>query len=263
MNECNLNKTIQINSINDKINQSENKISIIFISNIDPINKIASKILVIKCGPSDEISELIEKYFEKAKINEDYKKYFKFIFNANALDIYSKSKIKDVDLCTNANIFVIISIIKINFKISNNFLYIKKGICFLDKISVNELIKDFLDDSGIKDEDIKNYTYNDKIINKSISLQHAGLYDNSDIIVNMNKPIQFIKIIFKSEDEKEIYKINCLKTEKMSSMKSKLEEMANKTIWNLKFNSNAIYDSDIEKRAEELGIKDKSVIYFS
>ena len=78
----------------------------------------------------------------------------------------------------------------------------------------------------------------------------------------MNKPIQYIKIIFKSKDEKEIYKINCLKTEKFSSIKRKLEEILGKYFFHLRFNSKEIDNSDEKKRAEELGIKDNSVIFF-
>ena len=78
----------------------------------------------------------------------------------------------------------------------------------------------------------------------------------------MKKQIQYIKIIFKSKDEKDIYKINCLKTEKISSIQRKLEEIADIGIWKLIFNTKEINDSVEEKRAEELGIKDNSVIYF-
>ena len=262
MNEHNLNKTNQFNSINNNINQSENKIKIIFrIRDIDPINELFIKNLIIECGHDEEIHEVIEKYLEKAKI-KDYSKYFRFFFNAKCLDIYSKSKIGDIGLCDYNNIFVIIYSIKINFKISNDYLYIKSGILFIDRISVRGLIKVFLDETGIKEEDIKNYIYNNKILNQRIPLLYAGLYDNSDIFVNLNKQIQYIKIIFKSKEEKEIYKIKCLKTEKFSSIKRKLEEISGKYFFNLRFNSKEIDNSDEKKRAEELGIKDNSVIFF-
>ena len=265
MNEYNLSKTNQFNSINNNINQSENKIKINFrTANIDPlINKLfIENIIIIECGTNEEIHEIIEKYLEKAKI-KDYSKYLKFAFNASSLDIYSKFKIGDIGLFNNPNIFVIsIFTIKINFKISNDYLYIKSNIFFIDRISVRDLIEVFLDETGIKEEDIKNYIYNNKILNQSIPLLYAGLYDNSDIFVNLKKQIQYIKIIFKSKDEKEIYKIKCLKTEKFSSIKRKLEEILGNYFDHLRFNSKEIYCFDEKKRAEELGIKDNSIIYF-
>lgn len=256
-----------INQMKNEINLSypiNNKIRIQFRnSQIDPINKLPSGNLIVECGPDDEIHELIEKYFEKAKINGDCKNYLKFIFQAKSIDIYSKSTIGEIGLYNNTNIFIlIISKIKINFKISNDYLYIKSGIICLDRILVKDLINDFLDDTGIEEEDIKNYIYNNKILNQSISLQHAGLYDNSDIIVNLNKPIQYINIIFKSKDEKEIYNIKCLKTEKISSIKRKLKEILDEDYFHLRFNSKKIDNSDEKKSLEELGIKDNSIIFF-
>ena len=271
MNEYNLSKTNKFNSINNNIIQSEKKIKIYFRSNnaninIDPINKLfLEKVIIIECGYDDEIHEIIEKYLEIAKIKE-YSNNFKFIFDAKSIDIYSKSKIGEIGLENNSNIFVVgVPRIQINFKISNDYLYIKSGIISLDRIIVNDLIQDFLDNTGIKEEDIKNYIYNNKILNQYISLQYAGIYNNSDIIVNLNKPIQYIKLIFKSKDEKEIFNINCLKTEKFSSVKRKLKDkISDKIYYNLKliFNSKNIDDSEEEKRAQELGIKDNSTIYF-
>ena len=266
MNEFNLKNINHINSINNNIKKSEKEISIIFRKSdshiIDHINEFPKNEFppyCIYCKPDDKICEMIEKFFETAKINDNYKKYFIFIFNGKILDIYSSLALREYGITNNANIYILPGI-KINFKISNDFLYIKSGIICLDKITVYSLIKDFLDETGIKGEDIKNYIYNNKIINQKISLQYAGLYDNSEIIVKLNKQIQYIKIIFKSEDEKEIYKFNCLKTEKISSIKRKLEENAGKGIWKLIFNKKEITDE--EKRAEALGIKDNSVIYF-
>ena len=275
MNKYNLDKNNQFNSINNNNNQSENKITIIFqnsfqTEHIDPINKELilriskiEKYLEIENKPDDEVYELIEKYFEKVKINECFKKYFIFINYARKLNI-SLKKLKELGINDHPHIFVVIfGGTKINFKISNDYLYIKSGICCLDRIKVFELIYDFLDETGIKEEDIKNYIYNNKILNQYISLQYAGIYNNSDIIVNLNKPIQYIKLIFKSKDEKEIYNINCLKTEKISSVIRKLKDkIADYYSLELIFNSKNIDDSEEEKRAQELGIKDNSTIYF-
>jgi len=277
MNEFNLNKINQNNN-----NQSENKITIIIRKSInevliDPINKELflkiSKIekgVIIESQPDDKVYELIEKYFEKIKINESFKKYFIFIFNAMKLNI--SLTLKECEIINNSNIFIIlISGIKINFKISNDYLYIKSGIVCLDRIRVNDLIHDFLDETGIKEEDIKNYIYNNKILNQSIFLQHAGLYDNSDIIVNMNRPIQYIKIIFKSkEDKKKIYNINCLKAEKIISIKRKIENITNTEDCDLFLKKEDNYgflefkkiEYDEKSRAEEIGLKNNSVIYF-
>ena len=78
----------------------------------------------------------------------------------------------------------------------------------------------------------------------------------------MNKPIQYINIIFKSKDEKEIYNIKCLKTEKISSIKRKLKEILDEDYFHLRFNSKKIDNSDEKKSLEELGIKDNSIIFF-
>jgi hypothetical protein len=92
-------------------------------------------------------------------------------------------------------------------------------------------------------------------------LQHAGLYDNSDIIVKLKRPIQYITIIFKSKDDNKNYEIKCLKTEKICSIKSKLKMSCDLYSKDLVFNSKIISKDDLKKRAEELGIKDKSVIF--
>ena len=90
MNKYNLDKNNKFNSINNNNNQSENKITIVFHNEfqrkyIDPINKELflrisniEKSLKIENKPDDEVYELIEKYFEKVKINECFKKYFFF-----------------------------------------------------------------------------------------------------------------------------------------------------------------------------------------
>ena len=287
MNKYNLDKNNQFNSINNN-NQSENKITIIFHNYflreqfypIDPINKELflriskiEKILKIENKPEDEVYELIEKYFEKVKINECFKKYFFFVYNARRLNI--SLTLKELGINDQRHIFVLIQgRTKINFKISNDYLYIKSGICCLDRITVFELIYDFLDETGIKEEDIKNYFYNNKILNQSIFLQQAGLYDNSDIIVNMNRPIQYIKIILKSKEDQEIIdNINCLKTEKIISIKRKIENIINIKDCNLflekekKGNSYGFLEFkkieyDEKTRAEEIGLKNNSVLYF-
>ena len=289
-NENNLNKTNQFNSINNNIAQSENVISIKFRNQfvkqktIDPINgelflkisKITKNEYNIECGPDDKVHEMIEKYFEKTKINDYYKKYFTFIFDAKAIKNTSLTLKESGITNNNKTVFVFnIGGIKINFKISNDYLYIKTGIIALDTIKVYELIDNFLNETGIKAEDIKNYIYNNKIINERISLHYAGLYDNSDIIVKMNKPIQYIKIIFQSTDGIKSYNINCLKTEKIISIKRKIKEKAkaNTRISNLywgKEKKDDIFRSlefeeivyDEKSRAEEIGLKDNSVIYF-
>jgi len=284
-NDYNLSKTNQFNSINNNIAQSENVITIKFRNEfikqktIDPINrelllKITKDEYNIECGRDDKVYEMIEKYFEKTKINDYYKKYFTFIFNAMVIKNTSLT-LKESGITNNyKTVFVcIIGGIEINFKISNDYLYIKTGIFCLDTIKVYELIKDFLDETGIKEEDIQNYFYNNKIINQNISLNYAGLYDNSDIIVKMNKPIQYIKIIFKSKDGKKSYNINCLKTEKMISIERKIKKMANESIrnlfWRKEKKDDIFRDLEFEEikydeksRAEEIGLKDNSVIYF-
>jgi len=71
-----------------------NNIFIISYKNkIDPINKLPLKfkkyqgaVIDIYYKSDDKICELIEKFFEKAKINDNYNKYFKFIFNSKELD---------------------------------------------------------------------------------------------------------------------------------------------------------------------------------
>ena len=89
----------------------------------------------------------------------------------------------------------------------------------------------------------------------------------------MNKPIQYIKTIFKSKDGERSYNINCLKTEKIISIKRKIKEKANKNISNLfwgKEKKDDIFRSlefeeikyDEKSRAEQIGLKDNSVIYF-
>ena len=73
------------------------------------------------------------------------------------------------------------------------------------------------------------------------------------------------RLLRKSKDEKEIFNINCLKTEKISSVIRKLKDkIADENYYRLKliFNSKNIDDSEEKKRAQELGIKDNSTIYF-
>ena len=200
---------------------------------------------------------------------------FFFVYNARRLNI--SLTLKELGITDQRHIFVLIQgRTKINFKISNDYLYIKNGIYCLDRIRVDDIIYDFLDETGIEREDIKNYIYNNKILNQSIFLQQAGLYDNSDIIVNMNRPIQYIKIILKSKKDQEIIdNINCLKTEKIISIKRKIENVVNENEDNCnlflekekKGNSYGFLEFkkieyDEKTRAEEIGLKNNSVIYF-
>ena len=65
---------------------------------------------------------------------------------------------------------------------------------------------------------------------------------------------------------KETHKINCLKTEKISSIKRKLKEKLgdeNNNPLKLIFNEKIINDSDEIKKAEELGIENNSKIFFN
>lgn len=117
----------------------------------------------------------------------------------------------------------------------------------------------------ISSEIIK-YVYNSKILNENLTTEEAGLKDNSEIVVYVKNPLNYIYLKFRSINSKNMeknktIKIECLKTEAMSSIFLRYSRKLNISNQDIRyyFNSKEIgYYS--EENIEKLGIKNESII---
>ena len=275
MNQLNLNNQISLNNNiqnNNIQSQNNNNITVVFRLN-DPWEDQVPKVDYIQCNPKDDTKDLIEKWRKK---NNIYDNNIKFIFNAkNVLSNYENLilTIEGKDITNNANIFVVKtstlrSSFKIIFRISKDHFYFEYS--FPDK-KINEIIKNFLDSTGLNSSDIK-CIYNAKNINQNLTVKELGLKNGSEIFVSLkNNSNKYINIIFNDDwDERRV--IKCLKNEKFSSVYKRFKDITSTQNKYIRFSMNFIEIDELDsfmwdiiqkKTLEELGLKDNSVIYYS
>ena len=136
---------------------------------------------------------------------------------------------------------------------------------------INELIKKFLDTTGLNSSDIKNFVYNNKNINQNLTVEEAGLKDGSEIFVSLkNNSNKYINILFENGDERRV--IKCLKNEKFFQAYERFKGITSTQNKYIRFSLNLIEIDELDrfmwniiqkKTLEELGLKDNSVIYYS
>ena len=82
---------------------------------------------------------------------------------------------------------------------------------------VSEVIKKFLNDTGINSFDVKDYFHNGKKLSQNLDIVEANS-ENAKIKVELkNKTLKIMNIIFKNEFDA-MFTIKCLKNEKFSSL---------------------------------------------
>jgi len=162
----------------------------------------------------------------------------------------------------------------INFKISNEYFYMAEYNDYQDK-KISELIQNFLDGTGFNSTDVKNYVYNNKVLNQNLTIKEIGIKNNSDILVNLNSksPIKLVNLIFQlGVDESERIIIKCLKNEKFDSVIRKFEKITSNQCNYIRFAfdlreidtfDNLKWSALKYKTLEDLGLKDNSVIVYS
>ena len=200
---------------------------------------------------------------EKFKNKSEYFGECKYIFNANKLNINLTAE--EVGLENLSNIFCVdITKIKIIFKIN-----VIKGEDFSIRIplynkKVSKLIEMYLDESGLTRSDIINFYYNGQILNDNLTIEEAGLKDNSEIFVKKQGPINSISITFKTSDlfkgkNKKTIKIECLLTEKIKYIIERYKYRTNNLDKDIKFSFNSKEIRDYNRVNEE-GLENNSII---
>ena len=252
-----MNDTFNLNDNLININSNEKrKINILFKGSIKfPIN--------IQCQEDDLISTLIKKFRKEANF---FTKYCMFEYNAKYLK--ENLTVKEVGLSNNGYILVrtLNSSTSIKFKISgikDDSLSFRITENYLNKVS--KLIEDFLSLSGLISSKIIKYEYNNKILNGNITLEEAGLNDNSEIIVYAQDKIKSFYLNFKkiksNNNNNKTAKIGCLNTEKMYSIIARYlyETKINISMYDIKFLFNS-KEINKEENIEKLGLTNGSTI---
>ena len=208
------------------------------------------------------MSTMIDKFRNKENF---YLKNVKFIFNAKILKQHLT--VKEAEIYDKASIFVVGNYIKITFKISgligsnNDDFSITIKIKSLEKVS--DLIDLYLDYSGFNRIDIERFEYNSTQLNMNKYIDEEKLENNSVIIAEINKKINYISIFIKyydkhSKEYKNPYKIKCLKTFKIKAL---IETYLNK--FDLNDYVDVFLDSELldsDKRIEETKLTNNSTI---
>ena len=220
--------------------------------------------IMVQYKPSDLISKFIEKFRKKANY---FNKLAKFIFNAKELNF--NLTCAEAGLTDDCHIFVIdLPSWKIICKISGMknvnlpfIIYIKP------KQEVSEIIDSFILESGLTRSLILKCVFNSRTLNEQLTIEEAGLKENSEINVYIKNPLYYIFINFKSinsdnMNNNKYIKIECLKTEKIESLleRYKYKTGMDQLFITFSFNSKKIEYDDKKKNIEEFGLKNGSTI---
>ena len=154
-------------------------------------------------------------------------------------------------------IFKISGIKDVNFPFFISFNFIQK---------VSEIIDSFILKSGLTRSLILKCVFNSRTLNEDMTIEEAGLKENSEINVYIKNPLDYIFINFKSinndnMNNNKYIKIECLKTEKIESLLKRYEYKTGMDRWiTFSFNSKKIEWDDEKKNIEEFGLKNGSTI---
>ena len=262
-NHYNLNEMSQynFNSMNNNLNMNGDKLSdnnrLKFASFIFPGG--CSVCVLFK--DDDLISTIIERF----RLKTDYfNKYIRFIFNEKIIN--PNYTAKEIGLSENSKIYISEINLKI-FKIYGikdiNFTFIIK----MNPKKVSELIDSFLSKSGLSSSEVLKYVFNSKVLNENMTIEEAGLKNNSEIIVYLKNPFSFIYINFHSINNVNMnnndIKIECLKTETIETLIDRYRyktDNIGKGEFNFSFDSKKIEKIEGNKNIEEFGLKDNSII---
>ena len=209
---------INFNNNNNKINEEEKNDELINLKFYCFDEDSQQYSIIIKCKPDDILQEQIMKFRQK---DEHYKNDINFISNAEFLDEKKFNKIKHLHLPSfNKTISITVMKVKYHFKIkfiisNENFFVNEYEYNKIEKVS--EVIKKFLNDTGINSFDVKDYFHNGKKLGQILNIAEANL-ENAKIKVELkNKTLKIMNIIFKNEFDA-MFTIKCLKNEKFSSL---------------------------------------------
>ena len=216
--------------------------------------------VMINYKDDDLISDLIQRFRNKANYNNES---LDFIFNAKKLN--NNLTAKESGITHYANIFVVDTRIII-FKISgmkNLYFPFLIRIQFSEKVS--DIVDSFVSESGLENAQILKFVYNSKLLNKNISIEEAGLKNKSEIFVCIKNQLDYIYIYFQSINKdnmisNEYIKIECLKTEKIDSLLKRYKYKTDNIDKSITFLFNSEKIDDYDKRVEEFGLKNKSII---
>ena len=183
----NINNFNNFNSINSSIQNfqesSNNNYKTAVFKYSGYLSKYCNFVIMIKYKDEDLISTLIDKFIKKYE-RKLIKENIKFIFNAKKLN--ENLTAKEAGLTQYANIFVSYNR---NYNIIFKFLEIKNAECpflipfIFEKIS--DLMYLFISLTGLNSSDILNLYYKNKKLNEGLSIEEAGLMNNSEIFVKL------------------------------------------------------------------------------
>ena len=211
--------------------------------------------VMIPFNANEKVSALIERFRKKSNFYDDN---VKFIYNAKNLNV--NLTIEEAGITHNGNIFIVdVDLYRINFQFNNlKDIHYPIEINIGPNLSVFELIKRFLKEVYLKGEGFKFLLNSKQLENEDLPIKNAGFTEKSEILVETEKPLKIISLIFKFFDNDNILNINAVVNLYISALIKIIENNFDLKIKQLIFNNKEI---NRELTIEEAGLKNKDIIY--
>ena len=218
----------------------------------------------VNCKGDDLASKLIKKF----KIKENLlNQNMAFLFDAQRIN--EKWTVSRLGIRNNSTIVVLPIPSHLIFKISGlNNIDFPFIVQFNEKEKVSEIIEFYLSNSGLNRSSIKNFIFNGNELNENLTIEEAGLINNSKIFVKIkNINLNYINVCFKCSDNNysdndNSINIECLKKEKIKSILNRYKYRTNNLNSHVKFTINSTLINDI-LTVENAGLSNNSIINVS